>query len=80
MIEAGESGYLYPSGDRDALRGTLLALWNDKDGQRRMGRVARGLIETRYSQERRTTSLLNIYRSLAAPRVAATHSFEPAAG
>jgi glycosyltransferase involved in cell wall biosynthesis len=68
MIEDGENGYLFQSGSGDELQVAAVRLWNDRQGQRRMGHNARQLIETRYSQARHTASLLGIYESLCKSR------------
>ena len=65
LITDGENGYLFESGNRDELRATLHKLWADKPGRQRMGYAARRLVETKFSQETRTASLLSIYDSLS---------------
>jgi len=64
LITEGENGYLVDPGAKDQLRAAILKLWNDRDAQRNMGRNARRLVETKFAQSSRTTSLLNIYESV----------------
>jgi glycosyltransferase involved in cell wall biosynthesis len=64
LITEGEHGYLVDPGAKDQLREAIYKLWNHRDAQRTMGRNARRLVETKFAQSSRTTSLLNIYNSL----------------
>ena len=66
LVEDSQTGYLVKWGDREDLRTALSALWRDRPAQRRMGENARRLVETRYSQDQRTASLLTIYDSIRA--------------
>jgi glycosyltransferase involved in cell wall biosynthesis len=77
MIADGENGYLFQSGNREELLAVLTRLWNDRQGQQRMGYNARKLVESRYSQERRTASLLKIYDNLCAPGRVTVRSGKP---
>jgi glycosyltransferase involved in cell wall biosynthesis len=61
LVEDGETGYLVECGDREQLRTALSGLWSDRRAQLRMGQNARRLVETRYSQDQRTASLLSVY-------------------
>ncbi len=73
LVTDKETGYLFTSGDRAELRAKVSAFWMDKEAQRRMGYNARKRIETTYSQDRRTESLLNIYEQLCGRRTAVGH-------
>jgi glycosyltransferase involved in cell wall biosynthesis len=64
LITEGEHGHLVDPGAKDQLRLAILRLWNDRAAQRDMGRSARRLVETKFAQSPRTTSLLNIYNSV----------------
>lgn len=64
LITEGEHGYLVDPGNKDQLRAVICELWNNRVAQHGMGRNARRLIETKFAQSSRTTSLLNIYRSV----------------
>ena len=65
MVDDGETGRLFSSGNQDELRQVLVRLWSQPEEQRRMGRNARKVLESRYSQEQRTESLRSIYHALA---------------
>jgi glycosyltransferase involved in cell wall biosynthesis len=69
LITEGEHGYLADPESPDQLRAVIQRLWHDKEAQRSMGRNARRLVETKFTQDKRTTSLLSIYENLrcAAP-------------
>jgi glycosyltransferase involved in cell wall biosynthesis len=64
LITEGEQGLLVEPGSPDALRAAVLQLWNDRRAQNEMGRKARKLIESKFSQQFRSESLLRIYQSL----------------
>jgi glycosyltransferase involved in cell wall biosynthesis len=64
MINEGQHGHLVDSGAIEQLRAAITRLWSDRAAQGRMGREARKLIETTFSQETRTRSLLDIYHRL----------------
>ena len=61
MVIDGETGYLFPYGDREYLEATLRHLWSDRAGQRRMGQNARRKVESDYSQSSRLRSLIEHY-------------------
>lgn len=64
MVDEGETGRLFSSGNRHELREVLTHLWSQPAEQWRMGRNARQTVESKFSQERRTESLRSIYQSL----------------
>ncbi len=64
LINEGEQGHLVDPGAPEQLRASIQTLWNDRDGQARMGRSARQLIESKFAQTHRTKSLLDIYNRL----------------
>jgi glycosyltransferase involved in cell wall biosynthesis len=65
LITEGEHGMLVEPGSPEALRTAIRKLWGDRPAQATMGRRARRLIETKFAQTARTTSLLRIYESVA---------------
>jgi glycosyltransferase involved in cell wall biosynthesis len=64
LITEGEHGYLVDPESPEQLRTMIRRLWDDREAQRRMGRNARRLIETKFAQSTRTASLLNIYEGV----------------
>jgi glycosyltransferase involved in cell wall biosynthesis len=64
LITEGEHGHLVEPADKDQLRSAICKLWSDQDAQRRMGRNARRLVETRFAQTSRTESLLKMYQAV----------------
>lgn len=62
FVRDGETGYLFPAGDRARLEMLLQRLWADRTAQRLMGQNARRLVETQYSQESRVHSLMEHYK------------------
>ena len=65
LISEGEQGHLVDAGAPEQLRASILALWNNREAQSRMGRSARQLIESKFAQTHRTKSLLDIYNRLS---------------
>ena len=65
MITEGANGHLVDAGAKDQLRAAIQNLWGDRTAQSTMGRNARRLVETKFAQSSRTTSLLNIYESVS---------------
>jgi len=64
LITEGAHGYLVDPESPEQLRTVIRELWADRPAQSRMGVNARRLIETKFAQSTRTTSLLNIYDSV----------------
>lgn len=64
LIVEGVHGMLIEPGNVDELRTAIMRLWNDRHAQAAMGRNARALVETKFSQQSRTRSLTRIYESL----------------
>jgi glycosyltransferase involved in cell wall biosynthesis len=73
LIADGENGYLVEPGSKDQLRAAIYKLWNDRDAQRKLGRKARSLVENKFAQSSRTTSLLKIYESVCDTGSRAAH-------
>lgn len=63
VVDDGETGFLVPAGDEDALREQLLALQRDPDLAKRMGRRAREVACERYSVRRVADQYDALYRS-----------------
>lgn len=61
VVRDGETGYLVPERDIDALAGRIEELLRDRDGQRRMGRQARALVEARFDIQAQTEALEALY-------------------
>jgi glycosyltransferase involved in cell wall biosynthesis len=67
LLTDGETGYLVMPGDAAQMRAAAVQLWRAQLPQKVMGINARKLVEKRYSQGRRTETLLEIYASLCNP-------------
>jgi sugar transferase (PEP-CTERM/EpsH1 system associated) len=68
LVADGETGFLVPSGDVDALAAKLAALKADPGRAEAMGRRGRALAMGRYSAERMMASYMDIYEGLLARR------------
>jgi glycosyltransferase involved in cell wall biosynthesis len=68
LITEGTHGYLVDPESPEQLKAAICNLWNDRQAQVSMGRNARKLIETKFSQNTRTASLLGIYQSMSRSR------------
>lgn len=64
LIEHEESGLLVDIGDTAGLRSALSRLLADPDLRRRLGEAGRGIVEQRYSFERRMAGIGRIYDEL----------------
>jgi L-malate glycosyltransferase len=64
-VADGVNGYLVPSGDADALAGSLRALAADPEARRRMGREARSRAQSLYSAQAALNSLLELYADVS---------------
>jgi len=69
VIDDGETGYLLPVGDVDAMSARAIEILSDPQRQRRMGRAARDIAETKFNESR----VVPIYRKFY-ERVMATMS------
>lgn len=67
VIADGETGYLLPVGDTDALVDRVVGLLRDEELRRRMGRAARRRVEERFSAEVMAGRTLELYREWARP-------------
>lgn len=61
LVRNGETGVLFPPGDREALSDALARLLLDSDLRRRYGSAARQRVEEAFSLERHTQALLRTY-------------------
>jgi glycosyltransferase involved in cell wall biosynthesis len=68
LITEGAHGYLVDPESPEQLKTAIGKLWKDRQAQASMGRNARKLIETKFSQNTRTASLLRIYQSMLCSR------------
>ncbi len=64
MVKPGETGYLVPSRDPEALAGAILASLENRDEARRMARNGRSLIERDFVKERMVEGVLAVYQAL----------------
>jgi len=65
MVLDGETGWLFESGDVDALEAALATVRDCPDSEiASLGRQGRRLVETEFSRERYTASILDIYGEL----------------
>jgi len=64
VLEDGISGYIVPSGDHQAAAARILALLSDPDGARDMGRLARRVVEARFSAKSMIDNMVAQYDHL----------------
>lgn len=67
-VREGETGYLVPASDPDALAGRMADLARDADGRARMGARAREIARAHFTVERMVDEMLAVYRAAAAGR------------
>jgi glycosyltransferase involved in cell wall biosynthesis len=67
-VREGETGYLVPVSDPDALARRMAALAEDGDGRARMGARAREIARRHFTVERMVDEMLAVYRAAAAGR------------
>ena len=63
-VVEGETGYLTPVGDAEALAGSMQMLLEDADLRRRMGQAGRTMVETRFSIEVAGRPFVEVYDRL----------------
>lgn len=66
MIVDGETGFLFPPGDVEALREKIDLLWSQPALVKEMGMNARQLVEEKYNSELHLEKLLEVYRAALA--------------
>jgi glycosyltransferase involved in cell wall biosynthesis len=64
VIDDGSTGVLVPSGNPEALGGACLELFEKPDVRARLAQAARALICEKYSAEKNTQSVLEMYRAI----------------
>lgn len=62
VVDEGETGFLVPAGDEEALRRTLKRFVDDRELGRTMGARGRVVAEKRYSVDRMMSEYIEIYR------------------
>lgn len=62
VVDEGETGFLVPAGDEEALRRTLKRFVDDRELGRTMGERGRVVAEKRYSVDRMMSEYIEIYR------------------
>jgi glycosyltransferase involved in cell wall biosynthesis len=68
LVVHGETGLLFPAGDRDALTDCLTRLVGNAELRRRYGAAARVRAEQRFSVERHRSALLRLYLTVLESR------------
>jgi glycosyltransferase involved in cell wall biosynthesis len=63
-IQDGETGFLVPSGDADALADRLLAVLTDAPKRRAVGHAARRAVERDFSWSRSIEATISVYREV----------------
>ena len=63
VVREGETGYLFPVGDADALAERLQKLWNNPDLSSKLGQKARQIVEQDFSPQAHYRRLFEIYNS-----------------
>ncbi len=64
LIEEGETGYLVPSGDAQALAGGIQRLLRDREAARHMGQAAQARVGARFTAERLLKDVECLYSEL----------------
>lgn len=74
VIRPGETGWLVPAGDPEALAGAIVEALTDRPRARRMGTQGRKLVESEHSLEAMGEQVERLYRSLATGRGGPPHA------
>ncbi len=61
LVEPEQTGLLFPSGDADALRAAMQALWRDSAARRDLGQAARHRVDSDLSPARHAQALQRVY-------------------
>jgi len=68
VVRDGETGILLPTGDPGALASAIVDLLRNREKRRRLGSVARQLVESQYSAERMSNDYLDTYKDAVTAR------------
>ena len=63
IVRPGETGWLVPPGDSEAIAGAVLEIARDPDSALGIARKGRRFVEERFSLERVVAELTDVYRS-----------------
>lgn len=74
VVEDGQTGYLVPPGDSEALASAIHRTMIDRDRARRMGEAGRRLAQTTFAWDAIASNTLDVYRELLAQLLEATTS------
>ncbi len=72
IVRDGQTGFLVPPGDPDALGAALLRVLSDRELAERLGRAGHELAVAEFSESRLVDRLLEFYRTLAKPDLSHT--------
>jgi glycosyltransferase involved in cell wall biosynthesis len=61
IVREGSSGFLVDRGDTEAMAARILFLLRDTHERNRMGRVGRGIVESRFDMEKNVTQVIQLY-------------------
>jgi glycosyltransferase involved in cell wall biosynthesis len=75
-IKEGETGFVFPSGDTNALAGLIRNLFDDPGMARQMGLNAKALADKEFSDEIFYQRLSGIYQNVTG-KVIKNHEFSP---
>jgi glycosyltransferase involved in cell wall biosynthesis len=64
MVDEGESGFLVPPGDADAIATALKKLINQPEMAKSMGKLGRKIVLEKYTLDAERQNWLQVYRSL----------------
>jgi glycosyltransferase involved in cell wall biosynthesis len=64
LISDGETGYLVPPGDAQAVSAAMLRLLREPEMARRMGQAARALVRERFAAQRLVSDMERLYPEL----------------
>lgn len=64
LVVHGETGLLFPAGDRNSLQDCLSSLMADPERRQQLGAAARKRVEERFSLEQHNNALMRLYQDL----------------
>ncbi len=62
LLGDNERGLLFPAGDSEKLRESILLLWNDREFGRKLGKSARAYAEEHFSEDRYYQRLMELFK------------------